>query len=209
MKVRLSNKRIITLLTVDKTKPKWQETYNSMTSVLVLGKNSFTSGRIRYSLLFLTTTKLTGNEYYCYKIEGQRFFSFTWLNFEPSSDTYICFIVRNLDSRTTMLEDHESQWVYNSLITTAFLEFPQFTLYLPVNSRITQNPFYTLRHRYHHCHHRHHNHCYHHHRCHAYFHKVSHCLNNYINRCSLFQLFYIGSVLLTVSPWRICTLQGK
>ena len=56
-----------------------------MTSVLVLGKNSLTSGGIRYSLLFLTTTKLTGNEYYCYKIEGQGFFTFTWLNFEPSS----------------------------------------------------------------------------------------------------------------------------
>ena len=73
-----------------------------MTSVLILGKNSFTSDRIRYSLLFLTTTKLTGNEYYCYKIEGQLFLTFTWLNFELSFDTYICFIVRNLDSRTTM-----------------------------------------------------------------------------------------------------------
>ena len=37
------------------------------------------------SLLFLTTTKLTGNEFYCCKIEALKFFTVTWFNFEPSS----------------------------------------------------------------------------------------------------------------------------
>ena len=31
------------------------------------------------------TTKLTANEFYCYKIEALQFFTFTWFNFEPSS----------------------------------------------------------------------------------------------------------------------------
>ena len=59
-------------------------------------------------------------------------------------DTYICFIVRNLNSWTTMLEDHASQWIYNSRITAVFREFSRFTLCLPVNSRITRNPSQTL-----------------------------------------------------------------
>ena len=50
MKGRLSNKRIIALSTVDKTKPKSQETFNSMTSVLALDKHSLISDGIRYSL---------------------------------------------------------------------------------------------------------------------------------------------------------------
>ena len=39
----------------------------------------------QFSVFCLTTAKLSGNEYYCYKIEGQLCFTFTWLNFEPSS----------------------------------------------------------------------------------------------------------------------------
>ena len=38
-------------------------------------------------------------------------------------DTCPCFIGRNLDSRTTMLKDHASQWTYISQITTVFHEF--------------------------------------------------------------------------------------
>ena len=51
---------------------------------------------------------------------------------------------RNLDSWTTMLEDHASQWIYNSRITAVFHEFSRFTLCLSVNSRIMQNPSQTL-----------------------------------------------------------------
>ena len=35
-------------------------------------------------------------------------FYFDMVNFEPAS-RHICFIGRNIDSRTTMLEDHASQ----------------------------------------------------------------------------------------------------
>ena len=40
-----------------------------------------------------------------------------------------------------MLEDHALQWIYNSLIATVFHEFSRFTLCLPVNWRITRDPF--------------------------------------------------------------------
>ena len=63
------------------------------------------------------------------------------LSSNPRDDTYICFIGRNLDSQTSMLEDHALQWIYNSLIATVFHEFSRFTLCLPVNSRITRDPF--------------------------------------------------------------------
>ena len=80
-----------------------------MTSVLVLGKNSLASGGIRYSLLFLTTTKLTGMNIIAIKSKVNNFSLLHGLTLNPHHDTYICFIGRNLDSRTTMLEDHESQ----------------------------------------------------------------------------------------------------
>ena len=51
-----------------------------------------------------------------------------------------CFIGRNLDSWTTMLTDHTSQWMYNSWIFTVFHEFSLFTLWLPVNSWIMRKP---------------------------------------------------------------------
>ena len=72
--------------------------------------------------------------------------SFTIFHFYTNlpDDTYICFIGRNLDSWTTMLEDHASQWIYNSRITAVFHEFSRFTLCLPVISRIMQNPLQTL-----------------------------------------------------------------
>ena len=54
------------------------------------------------------------------------------------------YIGRNLDSRTTTLDDHASQWIYNSQITAVFHEFSRFTLYFSVNSRIKRNPFQTL-----------------------------------------------------------------
>ena len=80
--------------------------------------------------------KVLGNEFYCYKIEAPQFFT---LN--PRHDTYISLSGRNLDSRTKMLEDHASQWIYNPRITTVFHEFARFTFCLPVSARITQNPF--------------------------------------------------------------------
>ena len=40
-----------------------------------------------------------------------------------------------------MLDDHASQWIYNSRITTVFYEFSRFTLCLPVNSRSRDTPF--------------------------------------------------------------------
>ena len=58
------------------------------------------------------------------------FFLLHRLTSNPRHDTYIWFIGRNLDSRTTMLEDHASQWIYNSRITTVFHEFSRFTLCL-------------------------------------------------------------------------------
>ena len=39
----------------------------------------------RLSAFCFTTTKLTGNEFYCYKIEALQFFPFTSFDFEPSS----------------------------------------------------------------------------------------------------------------------------
>ena len=80
--------------------------------------------------------KVLGNEFYCYKIEAPQFFTSN-----PRHDTYISLSGRNLDSRTKMLEDHASQWIYNPRITTVFHEFSWFTFCLPVNARITQNPF--------------------------------------------------------------------
>ena len=62
------------------------------------------------------------------------------LTSKPCHDTHICFICRNLDSRTKMLEDHASQSTYNSRIMTVFHEFFRFKLFLAVNSRITWNP---------------------------------------------------------------------
>ena len=62
------------------------------------------------------------------------------LTSKPCHDTHICFICRNLDSRTKMLEDHASQCTYNSRIMTVFHEFFRFKLFLAVNSRITRNP---------------------------------------------------------------------
>ena len=75
-----------------------------------------------------------------------KLFNFSLLHGLPSNprhNTYIYFIGRNLDTRTTMLKGHASQWICNSRITTVFHEFSRFTLYLPVNSRITRNPFQT------------------------------------------------------------------
>ena len=39
----------------------------------------------QFSAFCLTTTKLTANEFYCYKIETLQFFTYTWFNYEPSS----------------------------------------------------------------------------------------------------------------------------
>ena len=75
-----------------------------------------------------------------------KLFNFSLLHGLPSNprhNTYIYFIGRNLDTRTTMLKGHASQWICNSRITTVFHEFSRFTLYLLVNSRITRNPFQT------------------------------------------------------------------
>ena len=76
------------------------------------------------------------------------FFPFTEFNFEPSSRQLPLFHRgRNLDLRTSMLEDRALQWKYHSRITTVYswsIEFPQITLCSAVNSRITQNPFHTL-----------------------------------------------------------------
>ena len=89
-----------------------------------------------------TTTTLTVKEYYWCAIEAlQFFFLLQSLTSNPHHDSYLCFIGRNLDLRTSMLGDQALQWKYHSRITT---EFPQITLCLPVNSRITQNPFQKL-----------------------------------------------------------------
>ena len=45
------------------------------------------------------------------------------LTSSPHLDNYICFIDRNLNSQTTMLEDHISQWIHNSWIKTVFHKF--------------------------------------------------------------------------------------
>ena len=53
----------------------------------------------RFTAFCLTTTKLTGNEFYCYKT---KLYNFSLLHGFTSNP-------RNLDSWTTMLEDHASQ----------------------------------------------------------------------------------------------------
>ena len=37
----------------------------------------------RFTAFCLTTTKLTGNEFYCYKNEALQFFTFAWFHFKP------------------------------------------------------------------------------------------------------------------------------
>ena len=98
----------------------------------------------RFTAFCLTTQKLTGNEFSAIKSKLYKFLLLHGFTSNLRHETYICFIARNLDSWTTMLQDHASQWIYNSRITAAFHEFSRFTLCLPVNSRIMQNPSHTL-----------------------------------------------------------------
>ena len=88
----------------------------------------------RFTAFCLTPTKLISNKFYCYKIKVLQFLLLHGFTSNP----------RNLDSWTTMLEDHASQWIYNSRITAVFHEFSRFTLCLLVNSRITRNSSQTL-----------------------------------------------------------------
>ena len=97
-----------------------------------------------FSAFCLKTTKLTGIEFHCYKI---KFYNFWWpsrgLTSNPCHYTYICFLGRNLDSRTTMLRiTRHSEYIIHE--SPLFHEFSRFTLCLTVNSRITRNPFQTL-----------------------------------------------------------------
>ena len=66
------------------------------------------------------------------------------LTSNPHLDNYICSIDRNLNSQTTMLEDHISRWIHNSWITTVFHKFSDS--YSVYRSIITDhaNPFQTL-----------------------------------------------------------------
>ena len=47
------------------------------------------------------------------------------LTSNPHHDSYLCFIGRILDLRTSTLEGHALQWKYHSLITTVFMSFPK------------------------------------------------------------------------------------
>ena len=76
-----------------------------------------------------------------------KFYNFWWpsrgLTSNPCHYTYICFLGRNLDSRTTMLRiTRHSEYIIHE--SPLFHEFSRFTLCLTVNSRITRNPFQTL-----------------------------------------------------------------
>ena len=101
----------------------------------------WSNGRF-FSAFCLMNTKLTGNEFYRYKIEAQQCFTLKWFHFEPSS-WHICFIGRNLDWQSTMLTDHASQWIHISRFTTVFHHFFRFTLCLHAASRKTPSrPWY-------------------------------------------------------------------
>ena len=53
------------------------------------------------------------------------FFLLQSLTSNPHHDSYLCFIGRNLDLRTSMLEDHALQWKHHSQISTVFMSFPK------------------------------------------------------------------------------------
>ena len=53
------------------------------------------------------------------------FFLLQSLTSNPHHDSYLCFIGRNLDLRTSMLGDQALQWKYHSRITTVFMSFPK------------------------------------------------------------------------------------
>ena len=73
------------------------------------------------------------------------FFLLQSLTSNPHHDSYLSFLGRNLDLRTSMLGAGSSVTVKISLTNHDCIhEFPQITLCLPVNSRITQNLFQTL-----------------------------------------------------------------
>ena len=76
-----------------------------------------------------------------------KLYNFWWpsrgLTSNPCHYTYICFLGRNLDSRTTMLRiTRHSEYIIHE--SPLFHEFSRFTLCLTINSRITRNPFQTL-----------------------------------------------------------------
>ena len=73
------------------------------------------------------------------------FFLLQSLTSNPHHDSYLSFLGRNLDLRTSMLGAGSSVTVKISLTNHDCIhEFPQITLCLPVNSRITQNLLQTL-----------------------------------------------------------------
>ena len=53
------------------------------------------------------------------------FFLLQSLTSNPHHDSYLCFIGRNLDLRTSMLEEHALQWKHHSQISTVFMSFPK------------------------------------------------------------------------------------
>ena len=81
---------------------------------------------INMAILFLFVWRL--QSWLAMKITAvkSKLYNFPLLHSLTSSlcyDACTCFIGRNLDSRTTMLKDHASQWTYISQITTVFHEF--------------------------------------------------------------------------------------
>ena len=61
----------------------------------------------------------------CNRSSAFFFFLLQSLTSNPHHDSYLCFIGRNLDLRTSMLGDQALQWKYHSRITTVFMSFPK------------------------------------------------------------------------------------